>query len=235
MYDKLKAALRMGSDWLGELAHQYSEYFGGVGTSEFVEELLQCMSVAFDWQYFLQENGRYQKEHKEAFLKLLKALRPDLQRCSWPDPQTFPHVERHWYDKEPKKIGAQHFQLIRRLKEEYAKRPDWSKVVGWSVVPVVRPPATEPVAVLVRVPDLDFYTRRVAVLLCPRSFSSSAWVCFSFSWSTKAGSSIPGPDWEPWGDQEKQKVGNFWWCLRKAGSRSPRTSRNPGFSCFCCT
>ena len=60
-------------------------------------------------------------------------------------------MERHWYDKEPKKIGAQHFQLIRRLKEEYAKRPDWSKVVGWSVVPVVRPPATEPVAVLVRV------------------------------------------------------------------------------------
>ena len=177
MYDKLKAALRMGSDWLGELAHQYSEYFGGVGTSEFVEELLQCMSVAFDWQYLFAREWAIPKRTQGSLLKAAQSIEARSTALFVARPTDLPTcgaalvrqgAEENWGAALPVNSEAQG----RVRKATRLEQSCWLECGSGCEASCHRACGCvgSCAACEFGEPDLDFYTRRVAVLLCPRSF-----------------------------------------------------------------
>ena len=137
IYSKISSGLSISDKWLCELGVAYNDYLGPVGTSDFVKGVFEKMADCFDWEHFLQQQMPFSASHRKSCEELVEALKPSLLHFAWPDPEEFPYVSRTW--PSSKQIAAQYLHLVRRLKEQYRKRPDWSLVTHYDVMPIVEP------------------------------------------------------------------------------------------------
>ena len=137
IYDKINNGLSVSDKWLLELDVAYDEYLGPVGASDLVRGLYHHMAICFDWDYFLQRKKAFKAKHRESFEALAQALESSLKDFAWPDPAEFPYVKRVW--PAPKQVASQFFHLVKRLKQQYDKRAEWSSITHYDVVPVVVP------------------------------------------------------------------------------------------------
>jgi hypothetical protein len=139
-YDRISKGFEAAYSWLEQLLKDYGDYLGRVGSTNFMQQVVRDCSTCFDWDYFLEQQGRFQDCHRDAFMRLFQSLLPQLRQITWPDPEDFPYVERQWFPQS-KRVGVEFFYLVRRLQKEYPNRPDWKEIIGYHVEPVVIPAA----------------------------------------------------------------------------------------------
>ena len=54
VYKKVDGAMKSAMTWVQQLQSQYKAYFGEIGSTKFMSDLLSDMACAFDWEHFLE-------------------------------------------------------------------------------------------------------------------------------------------------------------------------------------
>ena len=70
-YDRINKGFEAACSWLEQLLTDYGDYLGRVGSTNFVQQVVSDCSTCFDWDYYLEQQGRFQDCHKRCFYEIV--------------------------------------------------------------------------------------------------------------------------------------------------------------------
>ncbi len=132
---EVDGALRSLEEFAQALVKEMGGYFGPVGISKPMADLLKAMRQCWDWGVLATSTP--QAQHVQAFLHVFHALVPFLKHTAWPNLPRFADLQRNW-NLSDAAVGMQYLRLLRSVRTagQTTHRETWFPIARLKVLPV---------------------------------------------------------------------------------------------------